>query len=131
MKNVTPLGRQDTSLLFHYVRKCSADRLREAAPLRRRAALVCFLRQSYRDAVDQAADDLYRLGLIDLRIAGETLVVALLSDDLDGAIADYSKAIEVNPRYALAYSNRANVYQAIGDRASAASDRQKANELKR
>src|SRR5262249_57991431 len=42
--------------LFHYVRKCSADRLREAAPLRRRAALVCFLRQSYRDAVDSAVD---------------------------------------------------------------------------
>src|SRR3954454_25248788 len=42
--------------LFHYVRKCSADRLREAERLRRLAALVCFLRQSYRDAVDQAVD---------------------------------------------------------------------------
>ena len=42
--------------LFHYVRKCSADRLREAARPRRLAALVCFLRQSYRDAVDQAVD---------------------------------------------------------------------------
>src|SRR4051812_39282865 len=42
--------------LFHYVRKCSADRLREVARARRLAALVCFLRQSYRDAVDQAVD---------------------------------------------------------------------------
>ena len=42
--------------LFHYVRKCSADRLREAGRSRRLAALVCFLRQSYRDAVDQAVD---------------------------------------------------------------------------
>ena len=42
--------------LFHYVRKCSADRLREAERDRRLAALVCFLRQSYRDAVDQAVD---------------------------------------------------------------------------
>ena len=42
--------------LFHYVRKCSADRLREAGRDRRLAALVCFLRQSYRDAVDQAVD---------------------------------------------------------------------------
>ena len=42
--------------LFHYVRKCSADRLREVARPRRLAALVCFLRQSYRDAVDQAVD---------------------------------------------------------------------------
>ena len=42
--------------LFHYVRKCSADRLREVGRDRRLAALVCFLRQSYRDAVDQAVD---------------------------------------------------------------------------
>ena len=42
--------------LFHYVRKYSAHRLRELARPRRRAALVCFLRQSYRDAVDQAVD---------------------------------------------------------------------------
>ena len=42
--------------LFHYVRKRSADRLREAGRDRRLAALVCFLRQSYRDAVDQAKD---------------------------------------------------------------------------
>src|SRR4051795_2542005 len=42
--------------LFHYVRKCSAARLREVARPRRLASLVCFLRQSYRDAVDQAVD---------------------------------------------------------------------------
>jgi TnpA family transposase/predicted transcriptional regulator len=42
--------------LFHYVRKGSADRLREVARPRRLAALACFLRQSYRDAVDQAVD---------------------------------------------------------------------------
>jgi TnpA family transposase len=42
--------------LFHYVNKCSVDRLREVAPPRRYAVLVCFLWQSYRDAVDQAVD---------------------------------------------------------------------------
>lgn len=42
--------------LFHYVRACSADRLRDLARPRCLAALVCFLRQSYRDAVDQAVD---------------------------------------------------------------------------
>lgn len=42
--------------LFHYVRTRSADRLREVARPRRLAALACFLRQSYRDAVDQAVD---------------------------------------------------------------------------
>ena len=42
--------------LFHYVRKCSADRLREVTRPRRLASLVCFLRQSYRDTIDQAVD---------------------------------------------------------------------------
>jgi hypothetical protein len=42
--------------LSHYVRTCSADRLRAVARPRRLAALACFLRQSYRDAVDQAVD---------------------------------------------------------------------------
>jgi hypothetical protein len=42
--------------LFHQVRKSSAARLRELAESRRRAALVCFLWQSYRDTVDQAVD---------------------------------------------------------------------------
>jgi hypothetical protein len=42
--------------LFHFVRKCSADRLRKVTRTRRLASLVCFLRQSYRDAVDQAVD---------------------------------------------------------------------------
>ncbi len=41
---------------FHYVRKCSVHRLRELSPSHRRAVLVCFLWQSYRDAVDQAVD---------------------------------------------------------------------------
>src|SRR5690606_22672038 len=42
--------------LFHYVRKGSADRLREVARPRRLAALACFLQQSYRDAIDQTVD---------------------------------------------------------------------------
>ena len=42
--------------MFHYVRKCTADRLRELAGPRRLATLTCFLRQSYRDTIDQAVD---------------------------------------------------------------------------
>jgi hypothetical protein len=42
--------------LFHQVRKSSVTRLRELSEARRRAALVCFLWQSYRDAVDQVVD---------------------------------------------------------------------------
>jgi hypothetical protein len=37
-------------------RKSSVTRLRELAEPRCRAALVCFLWQSYRDAVDQTVD---------------------------------------------------------------------------
>ena len=39
-----------------YVRKCTPDRLRELAGPRRLATLTCFLRQSYRDTIDQAVD---------------------------------------------------------------------------
>lgn len=42
--------------LFHQVRKSTADRLREIGETRQHASLVCFLRQSYRDAVDQIVD---------------------------------------------------------------------------
>ena len=42
--------------LYHYVRSCSVDRLRDVSELRRHACLTCFLWQSYRDAVDQAVD---------------------------------------------------------------------------
>jgi hypothetical protein len=43
--------------LFHQVRKSSVTRLRELAEPCRRAALVCFLWQSYRDAVDHTGRD--------------------------------------------------------------------------
>jgi uncharacterized protein DUF4158 len=42
--------------LFHYVNRCSVDRWQQLVPARRNAAWVCFLWQSYRDAVDQAVD---------------------------------------------------------------------------
>jgi tetratricopeptide (TPR) repeat protein len=35
--------------------------------------------------------------------------------DLDGAIADYTKAIELNPRYAAAYVNRGVARKTKGD----------------
>jgi TnpA family transposase len=42
--------------LYHHVRKSSAHRLRELTPPRSTASLVCFLWQSYRDAIDQTVD---------------------------------------------------------------------------
>ena len=42
--------------LYHQARKASADRLRDLSQPRRHATLVCFLWQSYRDAIDQLVD---------------------------------------------------------------------------
>ena len=46
------LDRNYQRALFHYVRKCSVHRLHKLARPRCWTALVCFLRQSYRDGVD-------------------------------------------------------------------------------
>ena len=50
------LNRNYQRSLFQYVRNCSAPRLRKLARPRRWTVLVCFLRQSYRDGVDQTVD---------------------------------------------------------------------------
>ena len=50
--------------------------------------------------------------------------------DYDGAIADYTKAIERNPNYAIAYSCRGNAKQAEGDIGGAIADYTKAIKLK-
>ena len=47
----------------------------------------------------------------------------------DQAISEYSKALEINPRYALAYNDRGNAYQSKGQNGQAISDYSKAIEL--
>jgi TnpA family transposase len=42
--------------LARYAQRCSAHRLRDVAPTHRYAALLCFLGQTYREAVDQLID---------------------------------------------------------------------------
>jgi tetratricopeptide (TPR) repeat protein len=49
--------------------------------------------------------------------------------DLDGAIANYNKAIEIDPRYAAAYNNRGGERQAKGDHDGAIADYTKAIEI--
>lgn len=49
--------------------------------------------------------------------------------DLDGAIADYTKAIEIDPRYARAYDNRGSARAKKGDPDGAIADYSKAIEL--
>jgi tetratricopeptide (TPR) repeat protein len=49
--------------------------------------------------------------------------------DLDRAIADYDKAIELDPKYVMAYNNRGIAYGKKGDFDSAIADLNKAIEL--
>ena len=55
--------------------------------------------------------------------------MSLPSGDEDRAIADYGKAIEINPRYANAYNNRSIAYRAKGDNEHAGADYSKAIEI--
>ena len=50
-------------------------------------------------------------------------------DDYQGAIADWSKAIEINPKYAYAYSNRGSAKDELGDYQGAIADYTKALEI--
>ena len=50
--------------------------------------------------------------------------------DLDGAIADYTKAIQLNPNYAEAYAARSVAEKVKGDSNGANADHAKAIQLK-
>ncbi len=50
---------------------------------------------------------------------------------LELAVADYGKAIELDPQYAKAYNNRGNAYATLGEEESALEDYSKALELDR
>ncbi len=49
--------------------------------------------------------------------------------DIDGAIADYSRAIEINPEFAEAYANRGVARERKGDLAGAKADYAKSIEI--
>ena len=51
------------------------------------------------------------------------------SGDYAGAIEDYTKAIELDPKFAVAYCNRGNAKDSSGDYAGAIEDYTKAIEL--
>jgi tetratricopeptide (TPR) repeat protein/S1-C subfamily serine protease len=52
-----------------------------------------------------------------------------IADNPQGAIADYDKAISLNPNYADAYNNRGNTRKALGDKQGAIADYDKAISL--
>ena len=49
--------------------------------------------------------------------------------DVDRAIADYTEAIRLDPKFALAYNNRGNAYKAKGNSGRARADFDQANAL--
>ena len=53
----------------------------------------------------------------------------LVTIDRDGAIAAYDKAIEHNPKYAIAYHNRGKAKEALGQHEAAKIDFEKAKEI--
>ncbi len=56
-------------------------------------------------------------------------VTAYKKGNFDPALADFNKAIELDPKYALAYNGRGNVYDEKGNRDQAIADFTKAIEL--
>jgi len=57
--------------------------------------------------------------------------VYLRSRRFAAAIADYSKLLQINPRYAAAYQNRAIARQAMGDFAGANEDKRAEQSLRK
>jgi tetratricopeptide (TPR) repeat protein len=79
----------------------------------------------------QAAKDLFSLtpnaqNAVTLELRGEA---KLRKGDLNGAIADFSQAIRVNPQYGLAYRNRGNAKRKKGDLDGAIADYNQAIKL--
>ena len=76
------------------------------------------------------------IGLITLPINSQTAEeyeknakAKFYNDDYYGAIADYTKAIELRPDYASAYYNRGAVKSSLGDDNGACQDGRKAQQL--
>ena len=51
-------------------------------------------------------------------------------NEFQKAIADFTKAIEIDPNFEAAYRHRGDTYQLMGEKELAQADRKKADELK-
>ena len=77
-------------------------------------------------------DEVNNLNDTELNSAAAYYNRSLAKDDLEdykGAIADYTKAIEIDPNYAYAYNNRGIAKYYSGDKNGACKDARKAEEL--
>ena len=79
------LSRNYQRALFHYAKQATAKQLRELSASRRLATLVCFLVQSYRDAVDQVVDMFDKL---------MTRTQTLAKNEIDERLKQRRKAIQ-------------------------------------
>ena len=59
----------------------------------------------------------------------DTMICPKSSDDEQGAIADFTKAIELEPKFATAFNNRGNAKKALGNLQGAEADFQKVKKL--
>ncbi len=71
----------------------------------------------------------YTLGLGNARAYFRKANERFANEDYQGAIADYNKAIEINPQLATAYKNRGITKELIDDLTGACADWRKASSL--
>jgi tetratricopeptide (TPR) repeat protein len=95
-----------------------------------------FMSAKYRPTVLGLFTLLFALPLAGIALGQQTAteffwrgMTEMSKNDLDGAIADFTKAIELNPKYAQAYLNRGNAKAPKGDLDGAIADYSKAIEL--
>jgi tetratricopeptide (TPR) repeat protein len=93
--------------------------------------------QNYIDAVIKRAEEIEReekgnfanLRANAAQAYADTAIAAIGRKDYDKAIADYTQAIHIDPKFATAYSNRGSAYGMKGDYDKAIADYTKAMEL--
>ena len=105
------------------VRKKSEDLLKENERLRKELAAKGKKRKELRTAYDQTIKELRAVEWIEKAYADYH------AGNKNGAIAEFSKAIELNPKYAEAYNGRGTVYNQLGKYDQAIDDFDKAMEI--
>ncbi|MEN6321237.1 MAG: tetratricopeptide repeat protein [Syntrophaceae bacterium] len=105
------------------VRRKSEDLIKENKRLRKELAAKGEKRKEHRKAYDQTIKDLRAVEWVEKAYADYH------AGNKRGAIAEFSKAIELNPKYAEAYNGRGTLYNQLGKYDQAIDDFDKAMEI--